>query len=286
VTTIFVDRDGKAPFDAHARADSSGDRTSLVLPVSTRATVGEALLPKGYTATIGCGSGRRAYTGGPFAVTSPAKSGATLVCTIVNTAETTPPPKPKPKPKPAVTPKPKPKPKPVVRHKPPKPKPKPVVRHKPPKPKPKPVVRPKPAPPAVLVVTKVAADRVVRSGDTVAFLLSVRNRGRGPAVHLTLCDRAPDGLVFVRAQGARFVNGDACWRIERLAPSKAKRFAVRVRPLRTDRRKVIVNVATVSSTTSCGPREALASRKGAVCTARAPIAVLAERVKKKSSVTG
>jgi hypothetical protein len=82
------------------------------------------------------------------------------------------------------------------------------------------------------------------------------------------------------------VSGDACWLIERLPASKAKRFAVRVRPLRTDHRKVIVNVATVASTTSCGPREKLASRKGAFCTARAPIAVLAVRVKKGSGVTG
>jgi uncharacterized repeat protein (TIGR01451 family) len=138
----------------------------------------------------------------------------------------------------------------------------------------------------MLVVSKVAADRVVRSGDTVAFLIAVRNRGRGAAANVTVCDRLPHGLVFVRARGARFVNGDACWRIERLPSGKAKGFAVRVRPPRTDHRKVIVNVATVASTTSCGPREVLASRKGAVCTARAPIAVLAERVKKGSGVTG
>jgi uncharacterized repeat protein (TIGR01451 family) len=138
----------------------------------------------------------------------------------------------------------------------------------------------------VLVVTKIAAQRVVRSGESVAFLIAVRNRGRGPAANVIVCDRPPDGLVFVRARGARFVNGNACWRIERLAATKAKRFAVRVRPLRTNRATVIVNVATVSSTTSCSPRTALAVRRGAVCKARAPIAVLAARVKKKSGVTG
>ena len=170
--------------------------------------------------------------------------------------------------------------------------PKPIVRPKPPKPAPPVVVvrpkppKPKPAPPAVLVVTKVAAERVVRSGHSVAFLIAVRNRGRGPAANVIVCDRPPDGLVFVRARGARFVNGNACWRIERLAATKAKRFAVRVRPVRTNRGKVIVNVATISSTTSCSPRTALAVRRGAVCKARAPIAVLAARVKKKSGVTG
>jgi uncharacterized repeat protein (TIGR01451 family) len=138
----------------------------------------------------------------------------------------------------------------------------------------------------VLVVTKAAAERVVRSGRPVAFLIAVRNRGRGPAANVTVCDRPPDGLVFVRAPGARFVNGNACWRIERLAPNARRRFAVRASPVRTDLRRVIVNVATVSSDTSCGRRTALVAPAGAVCAARAPIVVLAERVKKKSGVTG
>jgi uncharacterized repeat protein (TIGR01451 family) len=85
VTTIFVDRDGKAPYDASTRADSSGDAAAYTLPVSTDAFVGETVVPKGYTATINCGGGAQVYHGGPFHVTSPAANGATLTCTIVNT---------------------------------------------------------------------------------------------------------------------------------------------------------------------------------------------------------
>ena len=85
VTTIFVDRDGLPPFDASVRADSTGDGTHLVVPVSTVVRVGEVRVPTGYTATINCGAGRRIYHGGPFPVTSPATAGATRTCTIVNT---------------------------------------------------------------------------------------------------------------------------------------------------------------------------------------------------------
>jgi uncharacterized repeat protein (TIGR01451 family) len=92
VTRIFVDRNGRLPYDAAVRADSTGDTTRLVVPVSTAVSVGEALVPKGYTATINCGGGRRAYRGGPFRVTSPATAGATRLCTVVNTGPPPPPP--------------------------------------------------------------------------------------------------------------------------------------------------------------------------------------------------
>ncbi len=82
--TIFVDRDGVAPFDASTVATANGDNASFDYPVSTSVTVGEVTLPVGYTATIDCGAGPQPYTGGPFAVTSPAVGGATLTCTITN----------------------------------------------------------------------------------------------------------------------------------------------------------------------------------------------------------
>jgi uncharacterized repeat protein (TIGR01451 family) len=223
-TTIFVDRDGSTPYDASVLADSNGDATSFTLPVSSPATVGEAARLVGYTATIDCGSGPRAYSGGPFAVTSPAQAGATLTCTIVNTAAK---PAPKPKPKP------------------------------------------------VLVITKVGSRVVVRSDQTVDFVVKIRNRGRGPATNVTVCDRLPDGLVFVRAPGARFVNGDACWKVARLSAGASKRYAVRVRPVRTATRKAFVNVATESSAAACLPRaKRAAARSTAVCSARARVVVL------------
>ena len=53
-------------------------------PVSTAVTLGETAVPAGYAATIDCGQGAQAYSGGPFAVSSPNEDGATLTCTITN----------------------------------------------------------------------------------------------------------------------------------------------------------------------------------------------------------
>ena len=46
-------------------------------------------MPLGYEATIQCGTGAaQAYTGGPFAVTSPPTDGGTISCTITNKQKT------------------------------------------------------------------------------------------------------------------------------------------------------------------------------------------------------
>ena len=91
-TTVFVDATGQAPYDAVTIADSNGDQAASTHPVGTPVRVGEIRVPARYTATINCGQGRRPYTGGPFAVTSPAQAGVTLTCTIVNTRRPVPPP--------------------------------------------------------------------------------------------------------------------------------------------------------------------------------------------------
>ena len=82
--TIFVDRDGSSPYDASKVATASGDSVSFDYPVSTAVTVGETAVPSGYSATIDCGQGPQAYSGGPFPVTSPANDGGVLTCTITN----------------------------------------------------------------------------------------------------------------------------------------------------------------------------------------------------------
>jgi uncharacterized repeat protein (TIGR01451 family) len=216
-TTIFVDRNGKAPFDASAVANSNGDRASLVVPVSSPVYVGERPVPRGYAATINCGSGPRPYTGGPFRVTSPARASATRVCTIVNRK-----------------------------------------------------LQP------LLVIDKAATKKVIRADQTVGFLINVKNRGRGAATNVEVCDRLPDGLVFVRTSpGARFVNGDVCWRIARLPAGAGRSFAVRAKPVRTGAKAVYVNVATLTSPHECKAVALLAAQRAeAVCRARAPVTVL------------
>ncbi len=87
-TTIFVDQDGTAPFDASVVADSDGDNTSFDYLPGTAVFVGETMpVPAGYAATIQCGTATpQPYSGGPFAVTAPGP-GATLTCTITNTQQ-------------------------------------------------------------------------------------------------------------------------------------------------------------------------------------------------------
>jgi uncharacterized repeat protein (TIGR01451 family) len=89
-TTIFVDADGQAPYDASVVADTNGATTSFKYPVSTSVKVGEVPVPSGYTATIDCGQGAQTYSE-PITVTAPATAGATVVCQIVNTKNPPPP---------------------------------------------------------------------------------------------------------------------------------------------------------------------------------------------------
>ena len=235
-TRIFVDRNGRKPYDAAMRADSSGDSTRRSYPVSTRVTVGEVTVPRNYTATINCGGGRRPYKGGPFRTRAPAVAGRTRTCTIVNTA---------------------------------------------------------PDPPPV-VVGKVAKSATIRDGQVVDFVITVRNAGRTPATNVRVCDRLPNGLMFVRAKGARFVGGDACWTIRQLRPGQTRRFVVSVEAARVTQRERLVNIVIVTDpggSVRCATRRArvpaaIGQRRGAQ-TARcaAPIAVLPALVR-GGGVTG
>ena len=81
-TTIFVDANGQAPYDASVVANTNGATTSFTYPVSTSVIVGETTVPTGFTATIDCGQGAQPYSA-PITVNAPATGGATLVCTIV-----------------------------------------------------------------------------------------------------------------------------------------------------------------------------------------------------------
>jgi hypothetical protein len=72
-----------------------------------------------------------------------------------------------------------------------------------------------------------------------------------------------------------------------LAEGGRRRFAVRVKPVRIERRTRLVNVATVTSTGSCASRTPpSAGRARAVCRARAAIVVLPVQAEKGGGVTG
>src|SRR5262245_6882038 len=197
-TTIFVDANGQAPFDASVVADTNGATTSFAYPLSTSVVVGETSLPTGYTATIDCGQGAQPYSA-PITVNAPATAGATLVCRIVNTKNPT------------------------------------------------------------LVLRKVSNKHVVKGGATIRFTITLRARGTGKATNARVCDTLPPGLVFVRAPGATFSGGRACWRIATISAGQSRRFQVTVRASSVRRATVRTNVATVvAAGTNCTAGQASA----------------------------
>ena len=190
-TTIFVDANGQAPFDASAVANTNGATASFNYPPSTSVIVGETPVPTGYTATIDCGQGAQAFSA-PITVNAPATAGATLVCRIVNTKNPT------------------------------------------------------------LVLRKISNKHVVNGGATIRFTITLRARGTGTATNARVCDRLPPGLVFVRAPGATFSGGRACWRIASISAGQSRRYRVTVRASSVRRATVRTNVATVvAARTNC-----------------------------------
>ena len=240
-TTIFVDANGQAPYDASVVADTNGATTSFTYPVSTSVTVGETTVPTGFTATIDCGQGAQPYSA-PITVNAPATGGAILACRIVNTANPAPPPPTPPPPS------------------------------------------PRPPGPPTIEVDKSAGQRRLESGKTMSFTIAVRARGTGGTVrNVQVCDVLPDGLVFVSAPGARFQNGQACWRIAQLSRRRSMTFRVTVRATRVLQRTIATNVATLRP---CSPRST-ASAGASRCNDRVRVVLLPSTSRVKGGgVTG
>lgn len=130
------------------------------------------------------------------------QEGKTVVQAYVTFEECSPPPPPPAPPVPPAPPAPPAPPEqpPVV----------PVVPEQPvvPAPLPPPPVVP-PVPPVKLAIDKRAATNVVRAGDAVKFVIKVTVPS--PVINLTVCDILPRNMTFVRAPGAKFKSGHACW---------------------------------------------------------------------------
>jgi large repetitive protein len=75
------------------------------------------------------------------------------------------------------------------------------------------------APTGSFKLTKTASRPVVPGGGKVGFTITLRNGGKALS-EATICDRLPAALVFVKAAGAKFVNGEACWTKAYVAPHK------------------------------------------------------------------
>ena len=99
---------------------------------------------------------------------------------------------------------------------------------------------------ARLGVNKRAARRAVRGGETVGFTISVKTRKRAVA-DAWVCDRLPAGLVFVRARGATFRNGRACWQWRYMRPGAKYVVHVLARAERSFDARTVRNVGVAGA---------------------------------------
>lgn len=139
---------------------------------------------------------------------------------------------------------------------------------------------PSPPPPEVAGEPRPEMDPVktvrqgfVRAGERVRYTIEVRNRGRGVARRVVVCDRLPRDMTLVSAPGSRFRNGRVCWRIARLRPLASREFTVTTR----------ANRRASGPTTNVATADAPRARER---TARARVTIRLRRALAPGAVTG
>jgi uncharacterized repeat protein (TIGR01451 family) len=101
---------------------------------------------------------------------------------------------------------------------------------------------------AVLSLRKRASSTRPKAGGLVTFTLTLRSLGPAAALNVRVCDRLPRGLSFVRAPGATFTKGQACWRYTELPKGAARTLRIVARAAALTRRTAVTNVATATAT--------------------------------------
>lgn len=97
-----------------------------------------------------------------------------------------------------------------------------------------------------LQLRKTATPRSVVAGHDVRFRITVRDPGTVAIGHVTVCDRLPAELLFVRATPhAKLAAGGECWTIGRLAAHATKRFVLIANAASSAHGGRVVNHATV-----------------------------------------
>ena len=97
-------------------------------------------------------------------------------------------------------------------------------------------------------VKKTAYSKTVRGGRKVEFKIVIKNEGSSPLKNIEACDNLPGALTFVRASGARFESGRACWRVSQLESGSRKTLKLTARADRgTGDCGMATNVATVGA---------------------------------------
>jgi fimbrial isopeptide formation D2 family protein/uncharacterized repeat protein (TIGR01451 family) len=110
---------------------------------------------------------------------------------------------------------------------------------------------------AKYTLSKTASKKVVAGGKTVGFTITLRN-GFAAMTNAKVCDRLPAALVFVKAPGARYVNGEACWTEKFVAAHKVLRLHLIARAVKGYKARQARNVATASAD-NAGRRSAAAT---------------------------
>ncbi|HYC82196.1 MAG TPA: hypothetical protein VEB65_10445, partial [Solirubrobacterales bacterium] len=95
-------------------------------------------------------------------------------------------------------------------------------------------------------LTKTASRKVVPGGKKVSFAIRLRV-GREALTDVTVCDRLPKGLVFVKAPGASFDRGRACWQRDFVAAHKVLKLRLVARAVRGYKSMRAKNVASADA---------------------------------------
>jgi fimbrial isopeptide formation D2 family protein/uncharacterized repeat protein (TIGR01451 family) len=111
---------------------------------------------------------------------------------------------------------------------------------------------------ANFTLAKVASRPVVPGGQKVGFTITLHN-GATALTEAKVCDSLPAALVFVKAAGAAFVNGEACWREHYVAPHKVLRLHLMARAVKGSTARRAKNVASASAANAKGARKASAT---------------------------
>jgi large repetitive protein len=110
---------------------------------------------------------------------------------------------------------------------------------------------------AKYTLTKTAAKKVVEGGKKVAFTITLHN-GFAAMTNAKVCDRLPSALTFVKAAGARYVDGEACWTKKFVPAHKTLKLHLVARAVKSFKPRTVRNVAT-SAAENAGRRSASAA---------------------------
>ncbi|HUA47577.1 MAG TPA: Ig-like domain-containing protein [Solirubrobacteraceae bacterium] len=98
--------------------------------------------------------------------------------------------------------------------------------------------------PSPLTITKRASATHVLSGGIISFALRVANRSATAVRDVSVCDRLPNGLVYV--SGGTLHGTEPCWSIRSLASGHSRTFRVSARGV-ASRTRSVTNVATAGA---------------------------------------